>query len=724
MLRTVPHPHSLRLLDFLAPSLICRTRTFSSMTASKESSTSGGQAKALQHKKIRDIIMGEVHTKQITPGSLKVNHNNYLTGIHNALAEQNLVQALILWDQMKKKREDAATYEGLYQLPEHVERKISSLYLTQFLKLQKEASGKLRSIAKDFALSAAARDMSDALYEMMLDHIVRNETQSAIDLYTSYQTSVEKPDTQKQDTAASDTGLVITDEEDADPSFNPGRVSLLLAVITAYAIKDSFQDALSTYITANIRPPTYRQLTLLRTLDDKPELKAKVEHYMHRLGVASLVSRPISLSKHIMNISSARSTKLLEQLYNDVIDGISGPSPYLAVDASALSPTRIVAMTEAGWTAFQTGFLKSERPDLASKIWKDLDSCAFTPGVSMWTALIDVYANLRDSRQAMVTWNRMLQSGIKPDTLCYRAMINALFDDNNAEAGLLKFKEYHQSGQQKNGATISVYNTVLRGLLRLKRVQDANALLAAMRNKGPTPDIISFNTFLSYYCRQHDFKGLSEVVQQMSAMQIAGDVVTFSTILTALLNAGRKDADSTILSLMRKQGIKPNVATYSAIIDHQLRQETEESLTAALNILDKMEQEEDTMPNEVTFTSILAGIYRNPGISRERAEDVKADIIRRMRRAHISFRVPTYHILIRAALDSKAPEGYLDAISLLDDMERQGHPRTNTVWYILFAGLMYREQWDVARIMVEKMEQSGHETSPRVQKLVNDIKQK
>ncbi len=61
-------------------------------------------------------------------------------------------------------------------------------------------------------------------------------------------------------------------------------------------------------------------------------------------------------------------------------------------------------MTEAGWTAFQTGFLRSERPDLAAKIWEDMDKCGFTPGVSMWTSLIDTYADLRDSRQAMLTW--------------------------------------------------------------------------------------------------------------------------------------------------------------------------------------------------------------------------------------------------------------------------------------------------------------------------------
>lgn len=665
--------------------------------------------------------MGQVHTRKMAPDSLKFVHNNYLTEMRKALGDHDIVEALTLWNQVKKKRATTATYEGLFVVPDHLKRRLSVLYLTQLPQLQGDASGAMQAIARGFALSAAANGISDALYALMLDHIARNEAQAAIDLYASYQKSIEKPPEQEAETVDSEAGLLFSDEEE---SFNPGRSSLLLAVTTAHAMKNSFHDALQTYLAANIRPPTYRQLALFRNLNSDPKLKEKVEKYLHQLSVASLVSRPTSLSKHIMNISSARSTKLLEQLYSDVIQGISGPTPYLAIDASTISDTRLIAMTEAGWTAFQTGFLRSERPDLAANIWQDMEKCGFTPGVSMWTSLIDTYADLRDSRQAMLTWNTMLKSGVKPDTLCYRAMITALFEDSNADAALLKFKEYHKSSLDKSELGILVYNTVLKGLLRLKRIADANGLIEVMRKKGPAPDLISYNTFLAYYSRQKDFKGLSGVIAQMSSVNIAGDVVTYSTILTALLNAGRQDAASTILSLMRKQGVKPNVATYSAIIEDQMRHQTEESLLAAFNILDKMEEDDSTMPNEVTFTSVLAGIYRNQAISRDRAEELKSDIMARMKRARISMKVPTYHILIRAALDSQDPKGHLDALALLGDMERQGLPRTNTVWYILFAGLMYREQWGVAKVMVEKMEQSGHQPSPRVLRLVNDIKEK
>ncbi|KAF8203129.1 hypothetical protein BJ912DRAFT_942962 [Pholiota molesta] len=696
MLRSIPASTTVSLLDFLVPSLICRSRTLSTAAASKPSNIASTLHKdaLLEQRKLRAHLMEQGHANPIVPDSLKKSHNESLVEITQAIGARNLTQALRAWGKMKMKR-GTTLHDELYRLPLHNQRQISQLF---------NLTDDMKTIARDFALEAAANDISEALYTLMFAHIERNESDAAIDLYISYQDKVERP--VDQESQLTDPAFL---EPDDDQSYNPSRVSLLLAVITAYALRDSFHDALRTYLAADLRPPVYRKQKLFDSLSSKADLKQKVQKYLDRLAVAAMVSKPAYLSKRIIDISTPKSTKDIERLYNDVIDGISGPEPYLAANASSVSPERPVAMSESGWTAFQTGFLKIQRPDLAANVWKDLEKCGFTPGVSMWTALLDTYAKLRNSRQAMITWNTMLDSGVKPDTFSYRAIISALFDDNKVEAALARFKEFHsRSTKEKNEFSILVYNTVLRGLLRKNRIADAKTVLQVMQSKGPAPDIISYNTFLASYCRHNDFKGLSNIVSQMSEADIPGDVVTFSTILTALLHAGRKDAPMTIINLMRKQGIQPNVATYTAIIDSQMREQTEESLEAALNILDKMEQDEDLRPNEVTYTSILSGLYRGSWLSPARAEVVKAEILGRMRRANIPPTIPTYHILIRAAVSSKDPNGYLDALRLLDEMEKYGLPRTNTLWYILFAGLMGRELWDEAKVMVEKMESSGH----------------
>lgn len=93
----------------------------------------------------------------------------------------------------------------------------------------------------------------------------------------------------------------------------------------------------------------------------------------------------------------------------------------------------------------------------------------------------------------------------------------------------------------------------------------------------------------------------------------------------------------------------------------------------------------------------------------------------RMRKMRIKFRLPTYHILIRACLDSPDPYGYRDALAFFEEMDSNGIPQVQTTWYLLFAGLIGLGKWDVASGMVAKMFMSGHEPSQRVKRLISEI---
>jgi len=711
------HTSTLSLLESIVPNLVCKARAFSKPAFKSQRKI---QDAPLLHAKIRDQIMAQNHNRRIVPDILKDKRNTSLAQIRMAVESRNLILAITHWANMEALEQELP--DEMYRLPDTTTKALHNLLHPQILNLRIHAnwSDNLTLNVQKFAVWAAAQGFTGALEVLMFNFIRQRKPQNILDLYHSYTQILAKNTTNPSEPINSDDELGLLEGEEYQ-SVNAGRESILLAVVTAYAMSDSFQAALDTYITANIRIGDYRRQHLLRHLSDNMGLQKKVQTYLERLSIAYLVARPAALSRHIMNHAYPRCARSLEKLYDDILEGISGPEPYLAADEATTSRTTALAMSEIGWTSFQTAFIRSERITLAVKMWDDLAKCDFIPGVTMWTALLDTYAGLRDSNKAMTTWNNMLRKGIRPDTLSYRAMIAVLFDDNKPEEALRRFKEYQLICGGDQNRAMNVYNTVLKGLLRIKRIDEANSLMNSLHEKGLQPDIVSFNTLLAYYCRQNDFKALSGVVSKMSTASIPGDVVTFSTILSALLRIGKKDAPTTILNLMRKQGIQPNVATYSAIIDHQMREQSEVNLRAVISILDKMEQEESTRPNEVTYTSILAGLYRGLWIPRETADLIRKDLVARMRRFNIAFRLPTYHILIRAALESPDPKGYLDALSWVREMEEQGIPLTNSTWYILFAGLMYRELWGVAKEMVAKMYQSGHEPTPRLDKLVQDI---
>ncbi|KAF9569875.1 hypothetical protein CPC08DRAFT_701741 [Agrocybe pediades] len=701
MLKHASNPNTLTLLDAVVVRLVYRARNFSRPAANSTGprDLTPGDVPNI-HSRIREQIMAQAHTKPRT--SVKA-HNQWLSQVQRAVEAKDLSRALSSWVNLCQamSNDDA---DKPYRMHLSTEQKLGQLLM---LRLQHNNSpfsnANIEENAQKFALQTAVHGMADPLAAVMCRHLQNADSQKVLDLYQRFLQELERHEpTAKEEP-------VLLDEEASDSDFDPGRVSVLIAVVVAHAMNDSFKGAFDAYMAANIRIRNYRKQKILNHLKVSSAIRDRAHIYVDRLELAVLVARPHSLSKHVMNLSYPRSAPLLERLYNDILEGIDGFDPYLAANEADLSDTRLVAMTDACWTAFQTAFIKSERTDLAVKMWDDLARRGIRPGVSMWTALLDTYADLRDSKQAMKTWNLMLQQDIVPDGLSYRAIIAALFDDNKAEQAMQRFREYQQIFKSQDSAALAVYNTILRGLLRTNQIKEAAMLLGTMLGRGPAPDIVSYNTFLGYYRRQSDFQGISSIVTRMADAGITGDVVTFSTILVALLEVGRKDAPDIILGIMAKQGVRPNVATYTAIIADLMKQQTEKSLDAAIQLLDKMEQSPETKPNEVTYTSILSGINKASWLTRPRREEIKSDIVSRMRRFNIAFRVPTYHILMQSALDSPNPDGYLEALALLQEMESQSVPRVNNTWYILLLGLIRRELWDVGLEVVTRMYRSGHQ---------------
>lgn len=666
--------------------------------------------------------MAQTQSRRALPKSTKSMYNSTLAEICMAIKRRELTSALRFWEDLEDHRKSLHDGDAC-QLPEYTIKDLHHLFVSSAAGSDDNA-WMTASTARAFAVYAATRHFEEGLYMLMLHYIKSGDSQTVLQLYDEYRLNLKTPDLmssaamQQEDSSLS---LLLDEEGYESEQHNQGKALVVVAAVAAHAMNNSFKAALELHRDSSIPIRWFHKHKLSRHLQGRGSLLRKVNFYLDRLTVAFLVARPESFSRHVMNMGHPHKANALQAYYDKILDAIFGEQPYIAPNPSGLSDSRLVVMTESGWTSFQTAFIRCERIDAAAKVWDDLAAAGIKPGVTMWTGLLDTYADLRNSKQAMSTWNMMLQQDILPDSLSYRAVISVLFDDNNAAAALERFNEYQKILDRRDGSALPVYNTVLRGFLRVNRIQEANSLLKEMKSKGPKPDIFSFNTFLGYFARQKDFQGLGDVLSQMSTADIQGDVVTFSTILTALLAVGRKDAPTTIMNLMRKQGIKPNAATYTAVIDSQMREKTRANLDAALALLDKMEKEEGIKPNEITYTAILAGLYRGRWVSREEADQIREKLVAKMRSEGIMFRLPTYHILLRASLESEDEMAYLDAFKLIRDMTKNGIPRVGNTWYILLAGLMKRGLWKLAYETVDTMLGSGHEPNEKLKAMVHEI---
>ena len=62
-------------------------------------------------------------------------------------------------------------------------------------------------------------------------------------------------------------------------------------------------------------------------------------------------------------------------------------------------------------------------------------------------------------------------------------------------------------------------------------------------------------------------KGLAGVLWALKLAGIQPDAHSFTIVLSALYNAGKRDAHTRTIEIMHMMGIQPNAATYSTIID-------------------------------------------------------------------------------------------------------------------------------------------------------------
>ncbi|KAG6329924.1 hypothetical protein ID866_9167 [Astraeus odoratus] len=590
-----------------------------------------------------------------------------------------------------------------------------SVQLAKLCPRSLEAAGahKLKTI-ETIALHSAGRGAVVALVACMVTHLRAGDSRSVLDLYTKYLHELRASWT---DPPPSGALPVPQGEEDDLEELSAGSSaetsshivvhnSVLLAVITAHALDNAFHAALDAFLQFPRKIPQRVVKEVLSQLHDV-SLRSKVENYVNRLHTARYLSDPRQLTLRTSLLASNLDDAGLEKLYNTIIDGLGGEEAYIAVRPAELTKQRPVALEEINWAAFLTAFLKCNRRDLGISLWNDMLKFGIKPTAVSWTALLDGYGSMKATEDAEKAWDIMITQGTEPSAMTYRAIVSTFFNARKPANAVKYFGLFQQ--RLAEGWTpdaedcLAVYNTVLHGLLINGREGDAHALLQRLREKGPKPDIVSFNTLLRHHSRRGEFRHVSRILDQISEDGLTGDVYTFSMVLSSLLKLGRTDATNLILNLMRKQNIEPNTAIFSAIIDHQVREATEEGLRAGMELLQKMEQSQEAQPNDVTYTGILAGLHRQNWVNAAFARECKQHILGQMKKRGIQFNRTVYHILLKACLENPAPEGLEEALGYYREMAKRKVALSYDTWYVLLRGMISREAWAVADEMVRDL---------------------
>ncbi|XP_066377567.1 pentatricopeptide repeat-containing protein At5g11310, mitochondrial [Miscanthus floridulus] len=113
---------------------------------------------------------------------------------------------------------------------------------------------------------------------------------------------------------------------------------------------------------------------------------------------------------------------------------------------------------------------------------------------------------------------------------------------------------------------VQVYNVLLNGWSRARRLDKAEKLWAAMRDEGVRPTVVTYGTFIDAYCVMRRPDQAMALLDQMREEGIQANLLTCNPIVYALAHAGRFGDAHKVLEKFPLYGVAPNISTFNSLV--------------------------------------------------------------------------------------------------------------------------------------------------------------
>ncbi|CAD6220799.1 unnamed protein product [Miscanthus lutarioriparius] len=246
------------------------------------------------------------------------------------------------------------------------------------------------------------------------------------------------------------------------------------------------------------------------------------------------------------------------------------------------------------------GYLSLGQWKEAVRILKEMSGDGQRPDVVTYNMLIDCLCKSGLCTEAREIFNSMIQSGEKPNVSTYRSLLHGYATEGNL-VEMNNVKDLMQLGLMPD---IVTYNTVIDGLCKIGRLDDAMSQFSQMIHDGLSADIITFRILIHGFSMYGKWEKAEELFYEMMDRGIPPDVNVFNAMIDKLFKEGKVTEARKLFDLMPRAGVKPNVVSYNAMIHgYFLAGEVDE----VMKLLDDMLLI-GLKPTAVTFSTLLDGM--------------------------------------------------------------------------------------------------------------------
>ncbi|KAG2615764.1 putative pentatricopeptide repeat-containing protein At1g53330 [Panicum virgatum] len=243
--------------------------------------------------------------------------------------------------------------------------------------------------------------------------------------------------------------------------------------------------------------------------------------------------------------------------------------------------------------------------------------------------------------------------------------------------------------------TVRALNTLLHALLACRT--PLHDLLAVCRDARIPPDACTYNILMRAAAASVSLEHARLLFDEMLHRGIAPTVVTFSTFVAALCDAGQlEDAFELKGVMVRQYKLSPNAYVYASLMKGLCEQG---DVDAAVRLKEEMAGSAEAVLDSGVYATLVRALFRvgRKGEVTGLLEEMKG-------RGIVADRVVYNAMIAGFCEDERDPSA---AFAVLDDMKKSGNKADAVTYNTLVAGLCKLGRWPDAAELVEDMPRQG-----------------
>ncbi|KAE9447434.1 hypothetical protein C3L33_20668, partial [Rhododendron williamsianum] len=356
------------------------------------------------------------------------------------------------------------------------------------------------------------------------------------------------------------------------------------------------------------------------------------------------------------------------------------------------------------------GLLGNGKVVEAQSVLKEMAETGMGLNVYSYNIMMDGLCKKGMLTDARLMLYSMKRSQVPPDTVTYSTLLHAYCTKGKVLEANNVLSEMVKSNCWPNSYTC---NILLRSLWKEGKLSEAESLLQKMKEKGYGVDTVTCNIVIDGLCKcgkvdkavgivsemwDHGSAALGDLDNSFIDLlddnskwkECMPDLITYSTVINGLCNAGRLDEAKRKFAEMTERNLYPDSIVYDTFIHSFCKIG---KVSSAFRVLKDMERKGFNKSLQ-TYNSLIVGLGSKNQIFE------MYGLMDEMRERGVSPDVFTYNSMISCLCEAGRPE---DAIYILDEMLQKGvSPNMSSFGFLIKASCktgefgIAREVFDIA----------------------------